>query len=164
MRLLVTDADDPLMPALYAGINVDYQARYGSGGATYAARDDAAFPGQFRAPLGGVVLLVDGDRAVAAAAYTRHDAGTARVKRVWTDPTRRRQGLSRRVLAELESVVRRQGYTGMVLTTGRKQPEAVALYLATGWVEQPGLDVAEPDERAFTKRLQVARDEHGTAE
>ena len=152
VRVLLTDADDPLLPAVYAALSADYEARYGPGGATYVSRDDAESPGQFSEPLGGVVLLVDGDRAVAAGAFTHHDDATARLKRIWTDPARRRQGLSRRILTELESLVRERGYTTVLLTTGPNQPEAVALYLATGWTPQYDL-AATPDERTFTKRL-----------
>jgi GNAT superfamily N-acetyltransferase len=153
VRLLLTDADSPYLPAVYAAINADYGERYGPGGATYAIRDDAENPGQFSDPLGGVVLFLDGDCPVAAGAYTRHDDQTARLKRIWTDPTRRRQGLSRLVLTELESVVRKRGYAALMLTTGPNQPEAVALYLATGWT--PQFDPADPGpgERAFTKLL-----------
>jgi GNAT superfamily N-acetyltransferase len=152
VRVLLTDADDPLLPAVYAAISADYQARYGPGGATYVTRDDADSPGQFSAPRGGFVLLVDGDRAVAAGAFTHHDEATARLKRIWTDPARRREGLSRRILAELESLLRERGYTALILATGPNQPEAVALYRATGWTPQYDLTTA-PDERSFTKAL-----------
>ncbi|MCW2524072.1 MAG: acetyltransferase, family [Frankiales bacterium] len=153
MRVLLTDAGDPLLPAVYAAISADYRERYGPGGATYVTRDDAENPGQFSEPLGGVVLLVDGDSAVAAGAFTRHDDRTARLKRIWTDPTRRREGLSRRVLAELESLLRERGYSALMLTTGPNQPEAVALYLATGWTPQLDLAANEWGERGFTKQL-----------
>jgi GNAT superfamily N-acetyltransferase len=152
VRVLLTDADDPLLPAVYAAISADYENRYGPGGATYVTRDDAESPGQFSSPLGGILMLVDGDRAVAAGAFTRHDETTARLKRIWTDPARRRQGLSRRVLTELESLLRERGYTALILATGPNQPEAVALYLATGWTPQYDL-AAAPDERSFTKPL-----------
>jgi len=153
VRVVLTDADDPLLPAVYDAISSDYRQRYGPGGGTYVAHDDAKYPGQFTAPLGGVVLLADGDRAVAAGAFTRHDERTARLKRIWTDPGRRRQGLSRRILGVLESVLRERGYAELVLTTGHNQPEAVALYLATGWRQRFDLAIAEPGERVFSKTL-----------
>jgi hypothetical protein len=59
---------------------------------------------------------------------------------------------SRRILAELESLLRERGYTALILATGPNQPEAVALYLATDWTPQYDLTTA-PDERSFTKAL-----------
>ena len=49
------------------------------------------------------------------------------------------------------------GYSSLYLTTGPRQPEAVAFYLATGWT--PRFDLAAPPEGAhpFTKPLCPAR-------
>ena len=46
----------------------------------------------------------------------------------------RRQGLAGRVLGLLEQRAAALGYTGLELTTGARQPEAVALYLRHGWI------------------------------
>ena len=58
---------------------------------------------------------------------------TAEYKRIWTSSAHRRRGLSRRVLAELETRAVDAGYERLYLTTGPRQPEAAALYLATGF-------------------------------
>ncbi|MBV6539828.1 GNAT family N-acetyltransferase, partial [Ursidibacter maritimus] len=55
-----------------------------------------------------------------------------------------RQGLARRVVEELEAEAVRQGYTRVYLTTGPRQPEAKALYLATGY--SPLFDTSLPAE------------------
>jgi GNAT superfamily N-acetyltransferase len=55
------------------------------------------------------------------------------LKRVWTRRDLRRQGLARRLTAELEAHVLRQGYARIYLTTGFRQPEAKNLYLANGY-------------------------------
>ena len=61
--------------------------------------------------------------------------------------------MSRRVLDELESLAAERGYRQLWLSTGPRQPEALALYLATGWT--PDFDPAEPPEgvRICRKRL-----------
>lgn len=84
---------------------------------------------------------------------------TAEVKRVWTSGERRGQGLARLVLAELEREARRLGYANIYLTTGPRQPEARALYLATGYT--PLFDTALSGEEiggplAFEKSLSGA--------
>ena len=45
----------------------------------------------------------------------------------------RGQGLARRVLAALEEDARAAGRVRMVLETGIKQPEAIALYTSSGY-------------------------------
>ncbi|MGY1643959.1 GNAT family N-acetyltransferase [Geodermatophilus sp. SYSU D00703] len=61
---------------------------------------------------------------------------------MWTAAAHRRRGLARRVLAELETRAAARGYTRVYLTTGLRQPEAEALYLAAGWT--PLFDPAVP--------------------
>jgi len=80
------------------------------------------------------------------------------VKRMWTSHLHRRQGLGRRVLAELEAAAIDLGYRKLYLTTGPRQPEAAALYLAVGF--EPQFDVEVDPESIgplpFTKDLTVA--------
>ena len=84
-------------------------------GAFLVARTDAA--GQ---PLGGVGL-----RTVAP--------GTGEVRRLWVEPAWRGRGVGRALMAALEDEARRLGQARLRLATGGRQPEAVALYVATGW-------------------------------
>jgi hypothetical protein len=94
---------------------------------------------------------------VAGGAFRRHrDPGTAEVKRMWTAASHRRQGLARRVLAELEAHAAARGYSRMYLTTGARQPEAKALYLAAGWTPLFDPAVPRPTDLAVLRRLPVA--------
>lgn len=80
------------------------------------------------------------------------------MKRIWTDSEFRRQGLARRIVAELELQAIRQGYGRIFLTTGFRQPEAKGLYLETGYT--PLFDVTVDPEiygkLGFEKELSVA--------
>jgi GNAT superfamily N-acetyltransferase len=135
--------DDPLAAPLFAELTVEYDGRYGDlfGGAD---RELTRYPAaEFLPPDGELVLLLTDGVAVAGGAFRRHaDPGTAEVKRMWTASAHRRRGLARRVLAELEARAAARGYTRMYLTTGPRQPEAKALYLAAGWT--PLFDPARP--------------------
>jgi GNAT superfamily N-acetyltransferase len=71
-------------------------------------------------PVGGVGL-----RAVAPT--------IGEVRRLWVDPSWRGHGLGRALMEALEVEARRLGHTTLRLGTGDRQPEAVALYEATGW-------------------------------
>jgi GNAT superfamily N-acetyltransferase len=134
---------DALAAPLFAELTAEYDSRYGDlfGG---AAEEMARFPAEeFLPPDGELLLLVEDGTPVAGGAYRRHaDPGTAEVKRMWTAAAHRRRGLARRVLAELEARAASRGYTRMYLTTGPRQPEAKALYLAAGWT--PLFDPAVP--------------------
>jgi GNAT superfamily N-acetyltransferase len=122
---------------------VEYDARYGDlfGG---AAQELTRYPAEeFLPPHGELVLLLEDGVPVAGGAFRRHpDPGTAEVKRMWTAAAHRRRGLARRVLTELEDRAAARGYVRMYLTTGARQPEAKALYLAAGWT--PLFDPAVP--------------------
>lgn len=47
-------------------------------------------------------------------------------------PEAQRRGLARQLLAELELPARKAGHEAVVLSTGLRQPEAIALYKRSG--------------------------------
>jgi GNAT superfamily N-acetyltransferase len=61
------------------------------------------------------------------------DPTVGEIKRMYTRPDGRRQGLGRRILACLEATAVTLGYRRLQLETGVPQPEALALYERTGW-------------------------------
>ncbi len=87
-----------------------------AGAFVVARRDDAAGP-----PVGGV-----GVRSLRP--------GLGQVRRLWVDPSRRQEGVARALMATLEDVARDLGLLTLRLSTGGRQPEAVAFYESTGWV------------------------------
>jgi GNAT superfamily N-acetyltransferase len=106
-------------------------------GAFLVARAGAAGP-----PLGGV-----GVRAISP--------GIGEVRRLWLDPGWRRRGIASLLMASLEDASLDIGLRTLCLTTGERQPEAVALYASTGW-RQVALDKAA-DGFGFTKKLGPAK-------
>ncbi|MET7772902.1 GNAT family N-acetyltransferase [Nocardia sp. NPDC005366] len=136
---------DPLAASLLAELAVEYSTRYGrTPGAVHASLVD--YPAQEFAPPHGDLLVVTRDsEPVAGGAFQRYDETTAELKRVWTSREHRRQGFGRYVLTHLEAEITRRGYRRVYLTTGPRQPEAVALYLAAGYT--PLYDPDLPPER-----------------
>lgn len=136
-RFVYTTPLDPLARPLVEELSYEYESRYGDfyereGG----PREMEKYPAElFSPPEGGnFVLLLRNGQAIGGGAFKRHpDPGTAELKRVWAHSALRRQGLARRVVQELEAQALRQGYTRIYLTTGFRQPEAVALYLGQGY-------------------------------
>lgn len=167
-------ADDPLAKPLLADLEREYDARYGDLFGEVASVELNRYPAhEFAAPHGAFLVLTEpaaadergdrGEQPVAGGAFRRYDEHTAELKRIWTRADRRGRGLAKRVVAALEAEAQRQGYTEVFLTTGPRQPEAVALYLGAGY--EPQFDSARPAEEigihAFRKHLQSARTSEG---
>jgi GNAT superfamily N-acetyltransferase len=61
----------------------------------------------------------------------------AEIKRMYVAPEVRGRGVGRQLLVSLEAEARRLGISRLVLETGPRQPEALALYRGAGYVEIP---------------------------
>lgn len=61
------------------------------------------------------------------------DDGFAEVKRMYTRPTARRQGVAAALLRQLEGEAKRAGYAVLRLETGMYQAEAIAFYEREGF-------------------------------
>lgn len=145
--------DDPLVAPMLVELGRDYRARYGPG----VDREMSRYPAtDFAPPDGALLLLVEDGTPVAGGAFRRYDAGTAELKRIWTAAAHRRRGLGRRVLVELEAAARGRGYRRLYLTTGPRQPEAVGLYLATGYTPLFDPALPPPGPHPFEKVLSAA--------
>jgi putative acetyltransferase len=74
---------------------------------------------------------------VGCGAFRRTDARTAEIKRMYVARAARGHGLGRRILEALESEARRLSIERLVLETGERQHEAVALYERAGFRRIP---------------------------
>lgn len=131
---LYTTPLDPQSQPLIEALTYEYDKRYGDYWGEKSEKEMTRYPAElFAPPDGNFLLLLRDGAAIAGGAFKRYDDDTAEMKRVWTHVDLRRQGLARRVLVELEAQVLRQGYSRIYLTTGFRQPEAVQLYLRSGY-------------------------------
>ncbi len=105
-------------------------ARYGGlDGGELGLRAD-----MFDPPGGAFLVARAGDTFVVGGVGLRAVApATGEVRRLWVDPGWRGRGVARALMAELEAAARGLGLHALQLATGDRQPEAVALYEATGW-------------------------------
>jgi GNAT superfamily N-acetyltransferase len=81
--------------------------------------------------------------------------GVGEIKRMYVAPSVRGLGVGRLLLAALEGAARDLGWTVLRLETGLRQPEAIALYEATGYGRIPdyGHWAGEPLTVCFEKPL-----------
>jgi GNAT superfamily N-acetyltransferase len=135
VEIRTTRYDDPDAVKLDDLVQLEYVQRYGDGDLTPM---DAA---HFEPPRGLYLLVYDPDGTpVASGGWRAQDTspegfrdGDAEIKRMFVVPEARGRGLARRLLAELEQSAARAGRLRMVLETGLKQPEAIALYTSSGY-------------------------------
>lgn len=133
--------EDPLAQHLVGRVQQEYVERYG--GPDAAAVEPAEF-----SPPHGLFLVAEVDGAPAGCgAWRAVSAGTAEIKRVYVEPAFRRRGVAQVVVGMLESSAARAGHRSVVLNTGQRQPEALALYAAAGYgpVAGYGIYACAPD-------------------
>ena len=127
--------DDPLAREMVARVQQEYVTRYG--GPDEAVVDPAEFT-----PPAGLFLVAEVDGVPAGCgAWRVHEPGVAEVKRVYVAPEFRRQGLAQLLMAALEESAAVAGVRSVVLNSGSRQPEALALYAALGYTSAPGYGV-----------------------
>ncbi|MET8567789.1 GNAT family N-acetyltransferase [Streptomyces sp. NPDC004783] len=152
--------DHPDAVKLNDEVQAEYDLRYGDGGD--ATQLD---PADFTPPNGLYLIAYDeNDVPVASGGWRSQDAndegnldGDAELKRMFVIEQMRGRGLARRILAALEEDARAAGRSRMVLETGTKQPEAVALYVSSGYepCEKFGYYRFHEESLCYAKALQV---------
>ena len=121
--------------------NTDFQNLVKFLDADLAVRDgeDHAFYHQFNKidMLKNCIVVHQDDTAVACGAFKPFSEDTVEIKRMYTNPGKRKMGLASVVLMELEVWAKESGYTKCILETGIRQPEAIALYEKNGYKRIP---------------------------
>ena len=116
----------------------------------------------FDPPRGSFFVGYLGEVPVASGAWRMRDdvaalgsTRTAEVKRMYVAPAARGRGLARALLAHLEATAVEAGAEVAVLETGIQQPEAIALYVSSGYTPVPkfGFYAGSPLSRCYGKRL-----------
>jgi ribosomal protein S18 acetylase RimI-like enzyme len=119
--------DSDVAQQLVEEVQAEYVERYGGPDAT------PLVPEEFAPPSGSFLVAFAGGEPVGSVGLRRHDDGAVEIKRLYVRAAHRRRGHARALLAAVEERARALGYRRVVLETGSRQPEAVALYLASGY-------------------------------
>ncbi|MFD6418157.1 GNAT family N-acetyltransferase [Streptomyces sp. NPDC060194] len=139
MRITPVPYDHPDAVKLNDAVQLEYAERYGDGGDVTHLEATMFMP-----PRGLYLMAYDSqERPVATGGWRGQDGnaaegytdGDAELKRMYVVPEARGLGLARRLLAALEEDARAAGRLRMVLETGTKQPEAIALYESSGYAQ-----------------------------
>lgn len=167
LELRAVGYDHPDVAVLVAAVQREYVLRYGGDDAT------PVDPAEFAPPRGRFVVGYVAAEPVVCGGWRARDAertgdggpsgagagdgplrnGDAEVKRMFVVPGQRGRGFARAVLAELERSAAAAGRRRVVLETGTRQPEAIALYTSAGYVPIASFGVYRhsPNCRCFAK-------------
>ncbi len=135
----------PAVRALISALDAEITERYPEENANFFRLDAGEI-----APGRGAFLVatVDGE-VVGCGAVRRLDDTDAEIKRMYVTPSSRGRGTGRALLAALEGEARSLGATRLVLETGERLFEAVALY------ERAGFTIIPPFNEYVGARLSV---------
>jgi putative acetyltransferase len=149
-RLKRTDSSDPDFAGLVKLLDTELAVRDGA---------EHGFYQQFNSidRIKYVVLAYDREAPVGCGAIKEFATGVMEVKRMYVKPDWRQMGAATRVLTELERWAADLSCVRTLLETGKKQPEAIALYSRHGYVRIPnyGQYAGVENSVCFEKKLGV---------
>lgn len=125
--------DDPAARSMIKALNAELDARYPEEGANHFRLDS----GEVASGRGVFLLGYLEGRPVASGALRKLDERDVEIKRMYVAPGARGLGFGRQMLARLEVEARGLGAQRLVLETGERQVEAVALYESEGFTRIP---------------------------
>lgn len=125
-----TDSDNPDFISLVKALDADLAIKDGN---------DHQFYSQFNKidKIKHVVLAYENENPVGCGAIKAFEDDAMEVKRMFVAPESRNKGIARKILAELESWAGEMSYKKCVLETGKRQPDAIALYEKCGYRHIP---------------------------
>ena len=97
--------------------------------------EDHAFYSQYNKldQIKYVIVAYTGTLAVGCGAIKQFTSDTVEIKRMFVLPEKRGQGIAQSVLQELELWAGELGFEKCILETGKRQPDAIALYKKSGY-------------------------------
>ena len=121
-----TDSDNQDFIKLVKHLDADLAERDG---------EDHSFYARFNKidKIKHVVVAYDEGKPVGCGALKEYAPGTMEIKRMYTSPENRGNGVATKVLIELEMWASELSYETCILETGKKQPEAIGLYKKNGY-------------------------------
>lgn len=121
-----TDSDNTDFQYLVVLLDKDLKARDG---------EEHLFYSQFNKinHIRHVIVCYNNNQPVGCGAFKPYDQNTVEIKRMFVEDNYRGRGIGVVILKELESWAAELQYTGCILETGKRQPEAISLYQKAGY-------------------------------
>ncbi len=121
-----TNSENPDFKKLVTALDADLAIRDG---------EEHAFFSQFNkiSTLKYAIVAYENATPVGCGAARDFSADAMEIKRMYVPPEHRGKGIASKLLKELEQWIKDLNYSRCVLETGKKQPEAIALYKKHGY-------------------------------
>lgn len=128
LSIIKTNANNPQFVQLVQQLDAELAMRDGA---------DHAYYHQFNSieSLHYVIVALEGNNPVGCGAIKPFNNQAMEVKRMFVLPKHRGKGIAQHILRELEQWAALLTYNKCVLETGKKQPEAIALYQKCGYTQ-----------------------------
>lgn len=149
MDLLRTDSSNPGFIALVKLLDADLAQRDGAETEYYAQFNKIDM-------LKNCIVAYVDDSPVGCGAFKPFEEGNyVEIKRMYVLESQRSRGIAKAILSELEKWATEVGYSKSVLETGKRQPEAIALYTKHGYqvTENYGQYIGIENSVCFEKQL-----------
>jgi putative acetyltransferase len=127
------DLSAPVVQRLIGALNAELEARYPEEGANFFRLD----PDEVSGGRGAFLVAYLNDKPIGCGAVRLIEPGLAEIKRMYVDPGIRGRRVGRQIVDALEAHARQLGAKRIVLETGPRQPEAIAMYAHAGFHEIP---------------------------
>lgn len=163
LRIEAMAYGDPVAVELVQALNAEVEQRYAADPDDIDDTVDRAAHNvlgeDVAPPVGAFLVAWRNGEAVGCGAVRRRGDGTAELKRMYVAPSARGRGIARALLGALEDEAARLGYRRLILETGTRQHEAMALYVSAGWTPIPnyGPYRLSPLSRCYEKLLGSSR-------
>jgi DNA-binding MarR family transcriptional regulator len=112
-----------------------------------------AEPHEVRPPAGAFVVAYLSGEAIGCGAVKHRPGGPSDIKRMWVAESARGLGIGRRLLRELEQLVRESGAPAAQLETNATLVEAITMYRSAGYTEVPAFNDEPFADHWFAKPL-----------
>ena len=130
VKLVRTNSDDQDFINLVKYLDADLAEKDGT---------DHSFYAQFNKinKIKHAIVAYENDEPVGCGAMKEFSSNAMEMKRMYTLPAHRGKAIATRILNELEKWAAELSYKKSVLETGKRQPEAIALYKKNGYEITP---------------------------
>ncbi len=125
-QILRTTANNPYFVTLVEQLDADLALRDGEEHGFYSTYNGLQM-------IEHVILATKNGQAIGCGALKRFNDETAEIKRMYVIPEARKNGVASLVLKALENWAHELGFQECILETGKRQPEAIALYQKRGY-------------------------------
>lgn len=133
LRIQPEPLTSPVACRLIEALNVELSERYPEEGANHFRLD----PDEVAHGRGVFLVAYQGLAAVGCGALRRTGTGTGEIKRMYVVPSARGQHVATALLSSLEAEARALAMRRLILETGVRQHEALALYRRAGFETIP---------------------------